>query len=734
MDTPSLVLLLTSVVHLLVGLFVFVKNPRSVVHRALLLESALFSFWALTGFIIWCPALHSDPLFWGRVAHAASLFVSAGFVVLGLVFPDGRTQTPLGLRWGVWVAGFIIAARVVFTPDLVVSAQLRQGHLQAEYGPLRGPYFLYIALCVLWGLGDLASRYRRSQGHRRVQIQYLLAGLVLSALLNIPTNVLGPLLFQQHSSAWAGPVLTLAFVGMVAHAIVRHRLMGIRLLVGRSVAYGIALTGVGLAFAAIYLVARLAWGTNQPPSTVLGGVALLIAVFFQPFYSRVHDAVLGYFYRPPYDYQQTVRVASRTLAALMDLNRVVSYLLEMVQSTLQVERALVLLHRAGARGYVVHAVRGAWNEQEDEAGLEGAVLPDDSVLVKHLEAVREAVIGDELEMVLGQQYDPRATEEMRFFGAQVAVPFLSGGAILGMLLLGEKLSGDVFSPQDLDLLNTLGSEAATAIANARLLEEAMQQERLVTLGTLSAGIAHEIKNPLVALRTFAELLPESYDDPEFRFQFAPVVLEQVQQIVGLIDRLLDYARPRPLVVAPADLNQLLEETLQLLSYQIAQHEVAVERAYHPSLPPAMVDAGQFRQVVLNITLNALQVMPKGGFLRVTTRMAGAPPEPLARTFRAAPAPAVEMEIANSGTTIPPELRERIFEPFFSQRSGGTGLGLSICRRIVTEHQGSIRATTTDDGLTAFVVRVPAAVAPAVEAAIAETRPAAHQTKTAAALE
>ncbi len=110
-----------------------------------------------------------------------------------------------------------------------------------------------------------------------------------------------------------------------------------------------------------------------------------------------------------------------------------------------------------------------------------------------------------------------------------AVPMFAGTLLPAILLVGPKLSGDVFTSQDVDLLATLGSEAGAAVAYARLHQDAMQAERLATLGGLAAGIAHEVKNPLVAVRTFAELLPEQYADPEFREEFSTLVLGEVDR-------------------------------------------------------------------------------------------------------------------------------------------------------------------------------------------------------------
>ncbi|HEX2999375.1 MAG TPA: ATP-binding protein, partial [Armatimonadota bacterium] len=231
---------------------------------------------------------------------------------------------------------------------------------------------------------------------------------------------------------------------------------------------------------------------------------------------------------------------------------------------------------------------------------------------------------------------------------------------------------------------------------------------------VAAGIAHEVKNPLVAVRTFAELLPEQYEDPEFRDGFSKLVLQEVDRIDGLIAQLLNYARPKPPKLEPVDLNKLIQETLQLVNYQFTRQQILIQNKLSTGLPLIMADVSQIRQVILNIILNATQVMPDGGSLRLTTRVPWATPKHDAASYLLPTAEMVEVEIANSGPQIPQDQREQLFEPFFSTRSNGTGLGLSICKRIITEHHGQIWVSTTEDGLTAFLLRLPTTTSQAPE--------------------
>lgn len=702
LDYRSIILFLTACMHLLVGVGVYTRNPHGVVHRALLLATSMLALWSLCIGATWMLPENGDLLLVGRLAHVASLFVSTGFMTLGLVFPDGRRRVSARIRNLVWALGLLIALPATLTPGLIETAELRVDRLDATYGPLQYVYWPYLLFCFGWGVGDLAVRYRRAHGLTRLQMQYLLAGLAGSVLLNVPSNVLAPV-FGFSSLVWMGPPFSLILVGMVAHAIVRYRMMGIRLFVTRGAATVLAVVLAGAVFVGLIRLGEILVGPSR--ASLTGIAAMGVALLFQPLRNWLNAAVARYFFRPPYDYQSTVLRASRTLSASLDLDRALGFLLSLVTETLQIEHARVLMRERAAAGFRLRASHQAVAAAEANAA-EAIFLDAAGALVRRLEWGGELLVREEVERWPSRE-NPRAISgEMAQLDAAVAVPLLSGSVLLGVLLVGPKLSGDEFTPQDIDLLSTLGAEAGAAMTNAQLHQDAMQAEKLATVGGLAAGIAHEVKNPLVAVRTFAELLPERYADAEFRESFSRVVLNEVDRIDRLIAQLLNYARPTPPRLEWVDINAIAQAPLELLAYQATRQSVTITQRLASDLPEVMADAAQLRQVILNIALNAIQVMSNGGVLRVSTRRQSPHRQLPAHAYLFAAEGMVEVEIANSGPPIPPEHTERVFEPFFSSRTGGTGLGLSICKRIVAEHHGDIRVITTEDGLTAFVVGLP----------------------------
>lgn len=248
-----------------------------------------------------------------------------------------------------------------------------------------------------------------------------------------------------------------------------------------------------------------------------------------------------------------------------------------------------------------------------------------------------------------------------------------------------------------DELGVLGREFnAMAGSLERQRQELLRAERLAAVGRISAHITHEIRNPLNSLGLNAELLAEELEpgaSSEARALLGAITRE-VDRLNAVAEEYLRFARlPRP-VMAREDLNEILRGLLDFVSPEMAAAGVTVTRDLSVDLPPVLVDEGQLRAVFLNLLRNSREAMAGGGTIAV-------------RTARAADG-GVEATVTDSGSGIPPEQLERIFDPFFSTKSGGTGLGLAFTLQVLTEHGGTIRCRSEVGRGTTFSVNIPLA--------------------------
>jgi PAS domain S-box-containing protein len=239
------------------------------------------------------------------------------------------------------------------------------------------------------------------------------------------------------------------------------------------------------------------------------------------------------------------------------------------------------------------------------------------------------------------------------------------------------------------------TERARAQEELRKTEEGMRvAEQLALLGTLTAGVAHDVGTPMNVILGYAQML-ESSESNEKNRERLRAIREQVQRVTALIQSLLNFARPRELMLASLDLAGELDTALSFLEPQFKKQGIAVDRRFEP-VPAVRGDRDRLQQLFLNLCVNAADAMPDGGELRVTLRV-GEPGK-------------VEIRIADTGMGIPEESLESVFAPFFTtkDRGKGTGLGLLVSKRIVTDHGGAIALSSEVGKGTEFRILLPAA--------------------------
>lgn len=297
----------------------------------------------------------------------------------------------------------------------------------------------------------------------------------------------------------------------------------------------------------------------------------------------------------------------------------------------------------------------------------------------------------------------------------LAVPLRFRGKVLGCLQALNTIDRAGFAEEEIEIFQALANQVAVAVANAKLFEElklhmeqiARQQEQLIqseklsAMGQLSAGVAHEIRSPLSAISGYAQLLRKRYADNKDMEKALRVIEDATSHINRIVNGLLDFSRKEEPHLEPISIHEALEKTLLLAEHTLSRYrKVEVVKAFAKELPPVVADMRQMQQVFLNFMINAAQAMPDGGRLTIETSTEPAPGDE-SRLGR------VVVLFKDTGVGIPPDVQDKIFQPFFtSGKEGGTGLGLSICRSIVQKHRGSITFTSEVGRGTTFRVQLP----------------------------
>jgi nitrogen-specific signal transduction histidine kinase len=269
-----------------------------------------------------------------------------------------------------------------------------------------------------------------------------------------------------------------------------------------------------------------------------------------------------------------------------------------------------------------------------------------------------------------------------------------------------RASSSTFHGQHGEMLGAL--VVLTDITALKRLElQIRRSDRLASLGTLSAGMAHEIKNPLVSIKTFAQLLPERYQDSDFRDTFSNLIGHEIDRIDSLVNQLLRFARPAKPVLARMHVHEVLEKSLQLVGHRLYQKEIKLTRSWRAEVDTIRADADQLEQVFLNFFLNAMEAMKRGGELNVVTEIHAATEWEAALAGTNGDSHEVlRVTIRDNGEGIRKEDIPHVFDPFFTTKDYGTGLGLSVVHGIIQEHGGQIEVESELKRGTAFHIVFP----------------------------
>ena len=818
MDLRTLGVLLLCTTQLGLAALVFLNNRRALVNRLFGLSVLTIVGWIFSISFSLSSTSVDQTVLLGRIGFAFAAGIPFSLLCMFRAFSD---TAPSARDPQLFFPGLLCAAFVLLSlsPWIVAGAAYSQGRPHFVYGSAHRLFGVYFLSCFILAVHRLWKTIQSSSGLKRLQLRYLLLGILLGGAGGTTTNLLIPLIWKTSDYSVLGPYFTLLMVSFSAHAIIRHRLMNIRLVVRRGLVYLLAATIAGGIFAALIaaLSTLLADRRQDVPLATEVLVALAVALAFQPLKRWIQNALDRYFYREPYNYPQIIREASRRISSTLDLQSLLQYLCEVAGRTFRPDLIFVFVRQPGADEFSLAAQQSFADTRDAPSGR---YISSADPLPSFLASFRRPVLRDELGRSVRGLNAESAVAQLSSLGGEFALPMFSEHQLLAFVVVGPKLSGDAYFAEDVELLSTLVNQAAIAVKNAQLyrqvvfvndyienilrtmdsgvitvdahgkialfnstaerltglskslltsltidqlpgslaiplketlsdgqprsqVEQALtgrddrrvpivcstsalkddrntvvgalvvfsdlskvkalesekrRAERLAAFGTLVSGIAHEIKNPLVAIRTFAELLPERFAEVDFREEFSKVVVIEIDRIDDLVARLKGLAVPSLQQAAIVDIREPISETLALLRARLEQAHILVHRHFLAPTPLVFVDSAQLKQLFLNVFLNALEAMQSGGELTIVVRQ---------REDHGSPW--VTVEVADTGPGIPESIRSSVFDPFFTTKPRGSGLGLAICRGITDAHRGTIRAESNGRAAgTTIVVEFPVA--------------------------
>ena len=683
---------LLGTLSLLFGVFVYTKNKPSNVNKTWMILNFSASLWSWSLFARELCSDRETALFFVRLCYVGAIFIPPLFFHFVSFLTKQLTNKLILAFYMVSLIFLIFDFTILFIKDVGPILSFRYYGVPGVVFP-----FFVTSFVGITGYGHymLFKYFRESRGEIRNQIRYLLFATIIGFLGGGSTFL--PV-FNIEVFPF-GFYLISVYVFIISYAIAKHRLMDINVVFKKGTTYVLLLLLLFVpSFLFILLCQKVFFSRiSYLFSAILAGTLFLVTFFFyriKPQAERVVEQVL---FKNRYDYRETLADFSKAMVSILNLQSLSQRIFETITETMRVEKASLLLWNEEKAGYSLSESKNI------EATSAISQIPKDDPLPYYLQKTGRIITREELAKGANNSQLKNVVDKMSLLEAEVTIPFISKGQLVGMMNLGYKFTKDIYSHEDIELLSTLANQTAIAIENARLYEDLKRSksymrraDRLASLGTLTAGLAHEIRNPLVAIKTLTQLLPERLEDEEFRSQFLKIASGEVDRISSLVNELLDFARPSDPKWAFEDINAILDGMILLVSTGTKKKLITIIKNYASHLPPAQIDREQIKQVVLNILLNAIDATPENGTITVQTRS----------FIKPGGEPYVQIEFTDTGCGIPNENLEDIFNPFFTTKAAGSGLGLSISNQIIQDHKGYIDVESQLEKGSSFFINLP----------------------------
>ncbi len=676
-------------------LFAYFRNPRSATNILFSLLTADIALWLIANYF----SLHQlssefRALFWVRVVMFLAAAQGPLFLLFVHTFPNNKVIIARKILVSLVILTLLTMV-ISLTPFLFQSVSIENGkiHPQPSFGML-----LFIPNSVgtlVFGFALLVRRFLRTVGLQKLQLKYILVGTVFMFFFILLSNFVLPVFFKISSFVIFSPLYVLFFAGASAYAIIRHRLLDMRAIVARIVGYSllmglIAVVYVSLIFGMTGLVFKdLPVGAQLAAYTFF---AVLIAFTFQPLRLGIEKLTDRIFFKSRYDYSQLLFFLNRVMATSLELSYLTMQVLRQLLASMRIIKgAFVLIREDGEISYV------------DSMGFEKEKRFSDADVL--------TVMRENRMIILDEETDESIKMVMRDLDIAVAIPLGTNESKLGILMLGHKQSGEIYTSEDIKVLSILAPEISMAIQRANAYEEIRRfnitlqkeiekatsdlrsaNEKLKELDRLKdefVSIAsHELRTPMTAIKSYLwmALAGKAGTLNEKMQAYLERAYISTDRLIDLVNNMLNVSR---IESGRIELNrkamsmvELANDVLEEVRAKAMEKGLRISIQLVKDLPLVLADWNKVREVLTNLVGNSLKFTKPGGKIIISFKVNDG---------------FVETTVADTGIGIADEDKAKIFQKFglgahsymVSHVGGGTGLGLYISKSLVELHGGKM---------------------------------------------
>jgi len=681
------------------------KSPRN---RFFAYLASAFAVWNLGVLGLRSTPDPSEALAWERFLHLGVIPIPVLFYHYVLLFLDVRRRR-YSLIVGYVLCGFFLVASP--TPAFMTGVRATDWGFAPTVGPLYVPFFVYFQTYLVVGLVWLIRAYRSLQSSfRKNRTLFVIVGGAVSFLGGLVD-------FSRFMFGWerlypAGIPTNAVFALTLGVALVRYRLINLGILARRSVLY--LLTAIALApilLAGLYAVDHFTPGPIAPGAHLATEIRYLLVLLLGltvalPLLGKLQGLLDRIMFERQHGVRDALVALSKEMPSILEIRKLGQTLTEGLVARIPVMHASFHLYDTAANEFILFSSASSGAEEASiRTSLDGNVPRWLSVMGKTF-VVEEAVF-----QTLADSRMRAATTRMEAARVALLLPLFLKGELTAILAVGEKMSGESFDRDEIELLETLMEETAIALQNSRLYEDLrsqmeelrrtqeqlVQSAKLAALGELAASVAHEINSPLTAILGTMQLLIRQMPPDSPALEKLSDMEMSARRAVRISRQLLDVGRRREPKREPLALHQVILHSLNLLQPKLTAARIEVQTVFDAEIPLMLGDRDELTQVFINLFANAADSMSGGGTLVVRSERA----QHEGRRY-------VGITVTDTGIGMDHEQLTHIFEPFYTtkQEGQGTGLGLSISRGIMVRHGGTIEAESKRGKGTTMMLKFP----------------------------
>jgi len=682
---------------------IFIYAPRTKTRTVYLMFLFTLTFWVITSCVTWGIDNKKLAIIFTRLSYLIVPFFPAFYVHLIYTMVNTKIKKYLLPASYVFAAIFLFLGQTkYFITDLTPYNGL-------YYVPVLGPTYIafavYLYVCVTAACFDMLFVAIRATGQEKVRLLYFVFG-TLFGFLGYSTFVLMMLRLKTFWADIPHDIFVSGYVIILTYAIVRHHLMEIDVIVKKTLVFA-GLFGASYAVIASFafigqtffenIMGLNRWLSFLPSVTVI----VLILRPLENFLLRTTDK---YLFQKKFDYRELLRMFSTEVLSLMDTNKLAQTTVERLSDIMKIDSCGILFLNKVNNNYELIASTGI------DKSYMGLTLSMDNTLTTFLNRTKAYL---SIKDTTNDSPIPKhIMEHMNKLRLQLAIPLVTYDEMHGILTLGKKKSDEDYTPEDIDIILTLSRTLAIAISNSRVLDElgktqaeAAQREKMAVIGTLSAGINHEICNPLGIARGQCEAfllnlrdgLYKSKTDKELVDKAVIImnkVIHETDRATAITKRLSSFAKPsKGLYSEDVNVRDSITEVLALVGYEMRLDKVEITNLIPADLPHIKADKKQIEEVFFNLIRNSAQAIADTGKITISARQL---------SYK------VQVNVEDTGHGIPDDKIDQIFNPFYTTKDPGqgTGLGLFIVRQVVERNSGKISVRSRVGIGTTFTLEFP----------------------------